>query len=183
MNVDFLLQEESAYDLLADGNWKRTDYYELDSGSQYFGCVNLITLSKQVTTDEAAALVYLFQRIYNGVVIKDDVMVSANELLQWLIGAGYIGCSGGANSGAGGSSEGARLPLPIAAYKVQEIVQTQLQTKEIRVFKNGQEIPPVSPFNAHEVLAVTAFLDKEDEYLYFIETDTVWVYFNGGIGA
>lgn len=179
MNAGLLLQEDSANDLLADGNWKHTDYYKLDSGSNYFGCVNLITLSKQITTDDSTALLYLFQRIYKGEAFtEDDATLSAKELLHWLNGAGYIGSEVG--TGSGGSSQGVRLPLPIAANKVQEIIQAQLQSKEIHVYKNGQEIAPLSPFHAQEAKAITAFLDKEDDYLYFIETDTAWMYFNAG---
>lgn len=185
MNVELLLQEDSANGLLADGNWKHTDYYEIDSWNDYFGCANLITLPKQVTTDESAALVYLFQRIYRGTdaLDKDDVPLSANELRHWLNGAGYIGRPADLNIGSGGSSQGVRLSPQSAANNVQEIIQVRLQSKEARVLKNGQEITPASPFNGQEVIAVTAFLDKEDEHLYFIETDTAWMYFNAGTGA
>src|SRR6478752_5859176 len=120
MNIELLLEGNRANGLLADGNWKHTDYYELDSGSYYFGCVNLICLSKQVTTDETAALLYLFQRIYNGEVLKDGIATSAKELRHWLIGAGYIGSTEGVNAGARGSSQGVKLPLQTAANKVQK---------------------------------------------------------------
>lgn len=183
MNIELLLEENKTNGLLADGNWKHTDYYELDSGSNYFGCVNLICLSKQVTTNEADALLYLFQRIHSGTVTKDNNPISANELRHWLIGAGYIGSTEGVNAGARGSSQGVKLTLQTAANKVQDIIEAQLESKELRVFKNGQEITPLSPFNAQQVIAVTAFKDTEDDYLYFIETDTDWMYLNAGTGA
>lgn len=185
MNVETLLKEDRTHELVADGNWKHTDYYEIDSGSYYFGCANLISLSKQITTNATAALIYLFQRLYKGseAFKNDEVALSANELLKWLIGAGYIGSPEGVSAGSRGSSQGVKLLPQLAASKVQEILQALLQSKEARVLKNGQEITPSTLFNAQEVKTVIAFKDKEDDYLYFIETNTAWMYFSWGTSA
>ena len=174
MHVKLLLAKENEdriNALLSDGNWVHTDYYEIDSGSQYFGCANVISISKQITTVEEAALLYIWQRIYAGnePTTHNHSLHTSSDLLAWLLISGYIG-----------SGEGVKLSPQAAWKKVQEIIQDRLSFEKAQVYKNGHPIS-IFPLPANEeAKSVIAFKDTSDDHLYFIETATAWLYFNGG---
>lgn len=188
MNVETLLKEDRTHELLADGNWKRTDHYEVEpEDSPLLGRAHIYTLSRVITTHEEAALVYLFQRLYmdHTASKKGEGALSANDLLDWLFYGGYISSHESVRESGPGSSQGVSLDPHTAWNKLQEGIRELLEKEQAHVYKNGQEIAPAMLFSDHNVKAVIAFKDYEKDsvffdYLYFIETDKDWMYFNWG---
>jgi hypothetical protein len=187
MNVETLLKEDRTHALLADGSWKRTDHYEVDpENSPLLGRAHIYTLSREITTHKEAALVYLFQRLYMDTASKkNEGALSANDLLDWLFYGGYISSHESVRESGPGSSQGVGLDPHIAWNKLQEGIRELLEKEQAHVYKNGQEIAPAMLFTDHNVKAVIAFKDYEKDsvffdYLYFIETDKDWMYFNWG---
>jgi hypothetical protein len=161
--------------LLANGKWRKTDYYTLCCDSELWGCAELITLNKQVTMNATEALIYVLERSVNEFDHWDDTIQSPNDaemFARFVLEQGYLRAEKG-------------RPISIQEFwsNYEEVTNGIFKEESLRIFKNEVDIQERNLLQKEDLTEVICFANSWNNRQYFLETEKEWVFFDWGTGA
>ncbi len=175
MNVEAIARDSKHDGLLKDGNWQKTDFYDLDADRTSVGRTLVITLEKAYAANPEIALIYLIQKQTNALGIWqanwENTTPTTKELLQF-----FIAEKGFSNV------EGQLISIERFRERYNDTVQDLRKAPGFELSKNEKLMPYQDIFSQENIIKVFCFDDEWNEQNFFIETEREWVLYHWGLG-
>jgi hypothetical protein len=149
--------------------WKQTNYYELCSKSEFYGCANFATIKKEFSNSENEALIYLLERIiietesWNEKIISE---INHNTFLRTASSMGYIN-----------TLNSKKVEFQSFLNDINEIIVGIQNEPNCKITLNGNNFESKILFQLDDILTVICYDDKWNNRQYFFETQENWNYF------
>ncbi len=176
MNLEVIGQNKKYFNLLQDSNVALADFYDLDSNDSSGGRALVTTISKAVTTDADAAIIYLIQNQTKMLGIWEQEWEKSNpslsEFIQFFI-----------------SEKGFENTVSKVADKndfwesYHSTINGITKAENFECCKNGMPSEYKTLLHKDEIKQVICFDDSWQDQNFFIETELDWVLYHWSAGS